>query len=369
MRTLRWAATLIVVLTVMVVARAGFGATTYEVGTSSRVFKPAHARNWRGAKTEALITTIWYPVSVDAAVHEEPVVIGPPEGPLFSAGSAAADAPIAPAPAKFPVVMLSHGTGGSALQLAWLGTVLAGHGYIAVGVNHPGNNALESYTAEGFVLWWERATDISDALDALLSDPTFGPHVDEGRIGAAGFSIGGYTVLELAGARTDQERFLKACETDPTLHKCVVPEMKNMGDPERMLAKVRASSAESMARGGASYRDQRVRAVFAIAPAVGQAFDADGFREVTIPVSMVVGAADRIAPVATNAGRFLALMPNAHLTVLPGGVAHYTFLDTCTDAGKAKLPVYCGDAEGVDREKAHTTVSEMAVKFFDRNLR
>jgi hypothetical protein len=50
-------------------------------------------------------------------------------------------------------------------------------------------------------------------------------------------------------------------------------------------------------------------------------------------------------------------------------VAHYTFLDTCTDAGKAKLPVYCGDAAGVDREKAHTTVSEMAVKFFDKNLR
>ncbi len=82
--------------------------------------------------------------------------------------------------------MLSHGTGGSAMQLAWLGSVLARHGFIAVGVNHPGNNALEPYTAEGFVLWWERATDISDALDALLLDPMFGPHVDEARIGAAG---------------------------------------------------------------------------------------------------------------------------------------------------------------------------------------
>ncbi|WP_433967629.1 alpha/beta hydrolase family protein [Tunturiibacter gelidiferens] len=369
MRVLRSAAALAVVLTVIVGVRAGFAATTYEVGASSRVFTPAHVRNWRRAKTEALVTTIWYPVNADGKVYEEPQVIGPPDGPLFLAGGAAVDAPIASAPAKFPVVMLSHGTGGSAMQLAWLGTVLARHGYIAVGLNHPGNNALEPYTAEGFVLWWERATDISDALDALLLDPTFGPHVDEARIGAAGFSIGGYTVLELAGARTDQERFLKACETDPTLHKCVVPEMKGMGDPEQMLKKVRASSAESMARGGASYRDPRVRAVFAIAPAVGQAFDADGFRDVTIPVAMVVGAADQIAPVATNAGRFLALIPNAHLAVLPGGVAHYTFLDACTDVGRAKLGVFCGDAAGVDREKVHGTVSEMAVKFFDRNLK
>jgi len=369
MRTLRWAATLGFVLMVMVGVQVGFCATTYEVGISSRVFKPAHARNWRGAKTEALVATIWYPVNADGKVYEEPQVIGPPGGALFLAGGAAVDAPIATSQAKFPVVMLSHGTGGSAMQLAWLGTVLARHGYIAVGINHPGNNALEPYTAEGFVLWWERATDISDVLDELMSDATFGPHVDEGRIGAAGFSIGGYTVLELAGARTDQERFLKACETDPTLHKCVVPEMKNMGDPEQMLAKVRASSAESMARGGASYRDPRVKAVFAIAPAVGQAFDPDGFREVTIPVAMVVGAADPIAPVATNAGRLLALMPDAHLTVLPDGVAHYTFLDTCTDVGKAKLGVYCGDAAGVDREKVHVTVSAMAVKFFDKNLK
>ena len=370
MRILRREAALIFVVMVMVGARGALAATTtYEVGESSRVFKPAHARNWRGAKTEALVATIWYPANADGTLYEEPQVIGPPDMPLFLAGGAVLNAPIASSQVKFPVVMLSHGTGGSAMQLAWLGTVLARHGYIAVGVNHPGNNALEPYTAEGFVLWWERATDITDALDALLLDPMFGPHVDEARIGAAGFSIGGYTVLELAGARTDQERFLKACRTDPTLHKCVVPEMKSMGDPEQMLAKVRASSAESMARGGASYRDARVRAVFAIAPAVGQAFDPEGFREVTIPVAMVVGAADPIAPVATNAGRFLALMPNAHLIVLPGGVAHYTFLDTCTDAGKAKLGVYCGDAAGVDREKVHAAVSAMAVKFFDKSLK
>jgi len=56
------------------------------------------------------------------------------------------------------------------------------------------------------------------------------------------------------------------------------------------------------------------------------------------------------------------------LVVLPGGVAHYTFLDTCTDVGKEKLAVYCGDVVGVDREKVHTTVSAMAVKFFDKNL-
>jgi len=353
----------------MVGLRIGFAATTFKVGESSRVFKPSHARNWRGAKTEALVTTIWYPVSADAKeVVEQPQSMGTPI-PIFEAGSAAVDAPLAAVPSKFPLVMLSHGTGGSAMQMAWLGTVLAQHGYIAAAVNHPGNNGLEPYTAEGFALWWERATDISDAIDALIKDPTFGPHVDATRIGAAGFSIGGYTVLELAGARSTQADFLAACYAEPTLPTCRVPEMKDFGSTKDTTAQVVASSSESLARDGASYRDPRIRAVFAVAPAVGQAFRANAFREVSIPVAMVVGAADPIAPPAANAAKFKKLMPQSELTILPDGVSHYTFLDTCTDAGKAKLVVYCGDEAGVDRDKVHATVSGMAVKFFDRTLR
>jgi predicted dienelactone hydrolase len=347
-----------------------FAAPGFEAGESSRVFHPAHARNWRGAKTEALMTLIWYPVSADAkGVSEEQQQIGPPGKPLFLAGSAAVDAPMAGAPGKFPVVMLSHGTGGSAKQMAWLGTVLARHGYIAVALNHPGNNALEPYTAEGFALWWERATDVSDAIDGLLRDPMFGPRVDAARIGAAGFSLGGYTVLELAGARSDQQLFLAACAAKPELPTCHVPETKDLGSAAEVSAKVQASSAESLARGSASYRDPRIRAVFAIAPAVGQAFGPDSFRDVTIPVAMVVGASDPIAPAADDAGKFKELMPKAQLTVLPGGVAHYTFLDTCTDAGKAALGVYCADAAGVDRDKVHARVAGMAVEFFDVALR
>jgi predicted dienelactone hydrolase len=356
---------MMVALVAGLLARPGVALTTFKAGASSRVFHPTHARNWRGAKTEALVTTIWYPVSEDAkGVVEEQM----PMGPMWVAGKAAVDAPMAAAPAKFPLVMLSHGTGGSAMQMAWLGTVLARHGYIAVAVNHPGNNGLEPYTAEGFALWWERATDISDALDAVLRDTVFGPRVDAARIGAAGFSIGGYTVLELAGARSEQQRFLAACDAEPTLPTCDVPEMKSVGTNQEIAKTVQASSAESLARGGASYRDPRIRAVFAIAPAAGQAFGPGAFDEVKIPVAMVVGGSDPIAPPAANAAKFKGMMPKAELTVLSGGVSHYTFLDTCTDAGKAKVSVYCSDAAGVDRDKVHGQVADMAVNFFDRTL-
>jgi predicted dienelactone hydrolase len=118
-----------------------------------------------------LLTTVWYPAASSAV--EKPIQI-PGMSQVFVTGSAAQDASLAPSPAKFPLIVLSHGTGGSALQMAWLGPELAAHGYIAAAVNHPGNNGTEAYTALGFSTWWERARDLSTVIDKMLADSTFG---------------------------------------------------------------------------------------------------------------------------------------------------------------------------------------------------
>ncbi len=173
------------------------------VGMVTRDFTPKQPRNWRGAEQKTLHCVIWYP-AVDTAI-ETKQFIGPPDAPLFEAGSATPHAPFEPSLGKWPLIVLSHGTGGSAMQLAWLGTALARAGFIAVAVDHPGNNSATDapLTPEGMALWWERATDLSNVIDGMLADAEFGPKIDTRLIGAAGFSLGGYTVLELAGARTD----------------------------------------------------------------------------------------------------------------------------------------------------------------------
>jgi predicted dienelactone hydrolase len=338
----------------------------FKVGMTSRVFHPTAQRNWRGAKHQELSVLVWYPAAENAVEAQQ--VIGSPDAPLLLAGKAAEHAAMAPALEKFPLILLSHGTGGSAMQMAWIGTVLARAGYVAVAANHPGNNALEPYTAEGFVLWWERATDLSEMLDGMLADPEFGPKIDPLRVGAAGFSIGGYTVLALGGARADISVMLDLCRKQPEATVCHVPEMKEMGTPEQMLAAVRKTSAVSLARSGESYRDPRVRAIFAIAPAVGFTLTPDSLHAMRVPVDIVVGAADPIAPPRDNADYIRAHIRGAKETVLPNA-AHYTFLDTCTAAGKEKLGVLCADPPGVDRDAVHQQVDEMAVQFFDRALR
>ncbi|MFP6562807.1 alpha/beta hydrolase family protein [Paraburkholderia sp. B3] len=337
----------------------------YHVGEAQRAFTPPVARNWRGAKTERLVTTIWYPV--DLSVPEAPRGFGPPDNPVFRGHPVAqANAP-SNAQTRYPLILLSHGTGGTASDEDWLAAALAAHGYIVVGVNHPGNNALEPLTREGFLLWWERATDVSEMLDSLVADPVFGPRIDAARIGALGFSLGGYTVLELAGARTHLAAFEAFCSSPAADAICSPPEAKRQAGGPSLSAPPTSAMKESMAHAGDSYRDPRVKAVFAIAPALGEAFDADSFATVDIPVALAAGVNDTTAPPATNVQRIAGFLPQASLLMLPGA-SHYTFIDVCLPAGVQRLPSICKDGPGVDREAVHEATAARALTFFDAAL-
>ncbi|MEW6345149.1 MAG: peptidase [Paraburkholderia sp.] len=351
--------------TATAIAADNDGPAPYHVGAAMRVFHPAVARNWRGAQTEALVTNIWYPV--DADVPEAAHTIDERGEPLFLGHALANDAPLSAAHATYPLVLLSHGTGGTAASLDWLASALAAHGYIVAGVNHPGNNSLEPLTRDGFMLWWERATDQSEVLDGLLADPLLGKRIDTARIGAAGFSLGGYTVLELAGARTNLQGFLNFCASPSADAICHPPEMQRLQGGATAPSQPSPPMLASMSHSGASYRDTRIKAVFAIAPALGEAFNQASFAGVDIPVSLLAGTNDVTVPVATNLQRVAGFLPNAKVALLPGAT-HYTFIDTCVPAVVEQLARICQDPPGVDRDAIHMQASDAALDFFSHTL-
>lgn len=340
-------------------------APAFHVGETHRLFHPAVDRNWRGARTQALTVSVWYPVDVSAP--EAPHAIGAPGHPAFIGHPEATGAPIASARARYPLIVLSHGTGGSAESMDWIAAALAASGYVVAGVNHPGNTALEPLTRDGFTLWWERATDLSETIDGVLADPELGSRIDPARIGALGFSIGGYTVLELAGARTNLARFMAFCRSPAADAICHPPEMDLVRGGVDLDAPPSPEAAASIARSGESYRDPRVRSVFAIAPAVGEAFDAEGLAPIAAPVSILAGSADGIAPVATNAGRIAGLRPDFEFTLVPGA-GHYTFLSPCAPGLARSAPMLCTERPGVDRGAAHAAAIVKALGFFQRTL-
>ncbi|HZT02859.1 MAG TPA: hypothetical protein VFA39_11395 [Steroidobacteraceae bacterium] len=347
------------------VAAADAVRPAYKVGVTQRRFVPPEPYDWRGARTHALFATVWYPAA--PAARETQQWIGPPRAPLARAGRAAPEADLAAAPREFPLVVISHGTGGSALALGWLGTRLASQGLVAVAVNHPGNTALEPYTAQGFTLWWLRARDLSVAIDGMLADPQFGSRIDPHRIGAAGFSLGGYTMIEIAGGRSSA-RLFDSCERAPHGRSCIAPpEFPNLIDKVVTLLKTDPAYRVATRDAGASYRDPRVRAVFAIAPALGTVLVPDSLARISIPVQIVAGSADAIAPVTVNAKYIAAHVPGSRLVIFPGA-GHYAFFASCTAQGKKAEPEICVDRAGIDRDQLHVRTAALASAFFSRYL-
>ena len=284
--------------------RARADAPTVAVAEAHRDFVDSRRTNWRGTGPRPLKTVVWYPSAPTPADAAEPAVSS--HMPRYS------------------LILISHGSGGDAQSMAWLGRYLAAHGYIAAAVNHIGGSGDEIVLAGQFPIteWqmWERARDLSVVLDKLLADPVFGPRIDRDRIGAAGFSLGGYTAIALGGARLNLERLAAKSPSPPpgllpSLPKAIAE------DKELRIANpiVRASAARS----GDSYEDRRVRAIFALAPAIGCGFEPSGLAPVHVPVRIVVGHDDQITPPVDNAEYYARLIHGAALTVLPGEAGHF----------------------------------------------
>jgi predicted dienelactone hydrolase len=338
----------------------------YKVGVMNRHFTPPEPYDWRGAKTHALVTDIWYPA--DPSAVEQMQWIGSPDTPFAKGAKAARDATPIAMPEKFPLILLSHGIGGSSSMMAWLGATLASHGYIAAAVNHPGNNSLEDYTIPGAILWGERAADLSTVLDQMLADPTFGRRIDPKRIGAAGFSLGGLTVIEIAGGIPELSRYQDFCKSPKADGMCVDPlEYPGLLAKATALAKTDPAIQAALSESSESHRDARVRAIFAMAPAIGPAFSPDSLAKISIPMQIVAGAVDTTVPIETSAKFFAAHIPSAQLTIFQA-VGHYTFLATCAELGDRTRPELCIDQAGILRDEIHAQTATMANHFFDTNL-
>jgi predicted dienelactone hydrolase len=262
---------------------------------------------------------------------------------------------------------LSHGNGGLASQLAWLGTAMAADGFVVVAVNHPGNNALEDYTVEGFSLWWLRAVDLSAIIDAVLDDKTLGGLIDPARIGAAGHSLGGYTVIEVAGGITNPAQLLAFCRSADASCK---PPPPSSDMRQKSLARLSSDPdfRQRYSKADNSYRDERIRAVFAMAPGPGPVFTPESLGKIPMPVAIVAGSADEIVPTASAAEALAKTIPRATLKLFQHA-GHYIFLDACTVVGGVALQAACSDPDGADRHAVHAETIRLAIDFFSANLR
>ena len=154
-----------------------------------------------------------------------------------------------------PVILFSHGLGGSRDNNAYLGKQWAKRGYVVVFVQHPGSDesvwkelppaermaAMKQAASVGAFL--DRAKDIPAVIDALARWNVEDGHalhgrLDLARIGMSGHSFGAVTTQAVAGQAVagGRQRFL-----EPRISAAVMfsPSIPRMGDPATAFAAIK----------------------------------------------------------------------------------------------------------------------------------
>jgi len=286
---------------------------------------------------------VWYPAAADAPLVPTQISAYPLQ--------LAKDAPVRGD--HLPLVVMSHGNGGGFGGHWDTAVALARAGFVAAALTHTGDNWRDQSRA---VHLPERPRQLKLLLDYMLDTWSGRGAIDPARIGAFGFSAGGFTVLTLAGGEPDLATIGPHCAAHPDVYDC------------RLIQRF-PGAAEAIARGRPVWvHDRRIRAVVSAAPAVGFAFGKAGLASVTQPVQLWRAELDHVLPNPDYAEAVRDALPTPPEYHVVGGADHYDFLPPCNDILRRSAPVICPSPAGFDRAAFHETFNREVVAFFVRTL-
>lgn len=282
----------------------------------------------------ALEMVVWYP---GAAATKAQLVA---DNAVFFGVPAARDTP--PAAGEHPMVVLSHGFAGNWGNQAWLASALAQKGYIVAAVNHPGSTSRDRSAAAAAQLW-QRPVDLSRAIDAVTAQPDKFGVVAKQRIAVVGHSLGGWTAMEIAGARFDPERFARDCQAHPQLASCSVYQQMNPASTPALK--------NSLA---ADWRDQRVSAVVSLDLGLSRGLTDASLAALPVPVLVIAaGVPSKELPARLESADLAKRLPSASSRYVEiNDASHFTFMAVCKPGAVAVLEeavpgdgIICTDAE------------------------
>jgi len=265
---------------------------------------------------------VWYPARIAEGAKESVIydqVMGLSNNPkrilipFTFTGRALRDAAPMLGDGAFPLVIVSHGYPGSRLIFTYLTENLASKGYVVVSIDHTESTFRDLSAFPSTLL--NRSKDQLFILNQMaeLGKPTsknfLAGLVDADHTALIGYSMGGYGVLNAAGAGYSQQLvtfFEKSTEGSKAI------EVRTSHHPDYK----------------ASY-DRRIRAVVAFAPWGMErgVWDAEGLQGLKVPTFFVAGSQDDVSGYekgvkaiylgAVNADRYLLTYQNARHNTAP----------------------------------------------------
>ncbi|WP_158882988.1 hypothetical protein [Rhodanobacter sp. L36] len=285
-------------------------------------------------------------------------------GPYHVAGTA--DAPMAPG--VRPLVVLSHGNGGSDLGHHDLATYLASHGFIVATLEHPKDNFHDQSGVGHAPVLGGRPIQVKATISYLLDDPKWKASIDVNRIGVAGFSAGGYTSLMVVGAKPKFRRFIDYCLRYTADFICLdAKKFKANAAAEGLTLQQVMDRTQKQAAQWGDTADPRVKSAFVMAP-LSLIIDEAGAASIDRPVFMYYAQNDHVLRPSENAEHLIPLMHTLVAVKMVPKADHWVFIPPCSPGQAKELPVMCSDPAGVDRAEVHAQIQVDALAFFRKTL-
>lgn len=263
-----------------------------------------------------------------------------------------------------PVIVISHGLGSDRGSYAYLARQLASYGFAVAVPEHLGSNAAQLQALVAGTVsevtapaeFVDRPLDVKYLLDELTRlnqvDPVIEERLNLNQVGVVGQSFGGYTALALAGAPINLQQLATDCE---------------QVDPYNLSLLLQCRALEST-RPLPNLQDPRVKAIIAINPIGSSLIGADGYAQIRVPVMLVSGSADTIAPALPEQMRPFTWLETSekYLALLQGGT-HFSTIDV-PEASAATAFQLPSEIVGPDPQLAQDYMRVLGVAFFQTHL-
>jgi predicted dienelactone hydrolase len=290
---------------------------------------------------QPLQIAIWYPSG--SATTE--TTIGPFDMDVAMNGAISAG--------RHPMIVMSHGTGGMALNSYDTAEALANAGFVVVAITHTGDNYRDQSTAFTRPNFVDRPRHVTRTIDFMLGTWSGHESIDPGRIGIFGHSAGGTTALIASGGVANLGLVVAFCQKNPDDWGCRHAAQRSPVAPETVSTPISAP-------------DARIKAVVIAAPALAVAFRPNGLGGVKIPVQLWVGAEDDIVRDAPLVRTLLPAPPVYHL--VPHG-GHFAYLTPCNELLRKSAPMICADPKGFDRTAFLRGFHLSVIAFYRKHLK
>lgn len=245
----------------------------------------------------------------------------------------------------FPLVIISHGSGGSHLLYRTISTYLVKNGYIVAMIEHYGNNRNNNELEGKNDNFTNRLKHISQTIDYIFFDDQFTEHIQKDQVALIGHSIGANTALVLAGGI-------------PISH---VDYIKKFGQTIHMGETTQELHLPS---------DNRIRAVVLLSLTPGWFTGEKSLKNVNIPVFTINAEKDDYIPNTQTELFFNQTKDNPLFqNKIVQKAGHFSFLSPFPELIRDKVGNAAKDPEGFDREKFHIELSKDIINFLNEKLK